>query len=303
MQTDTVSPETEVIPDSAQENSRSADDNTGETSFRGNFTWPGHTSNVAARPGFGPASRKQTLSTPLVIGTRVTREYHLGGELVHALRGIDFEVSEGEFVALLGRSGSGKSTLLNLLGGLDRPTRGSIQVAGRELASMNATELSLYRRTTIGFIFQSFNLVTSQRAWENVALPLVFQGVGRAERKRRAHELLEQVGLGKRADHRPTQLSGGEQQRVAIARSLINKPRMLLCDEPTGNLDSNTSAQIMGLLRDAHTKGASLVMVTHDPALAASHAQRTLRMADGAFVDELPAAAPLAPALPTGEST
>jgi putative ABC transport system ATP-binding protein len=227
------------------------------------------------------------MSDNLVQATRLWREYQLGGETVQALRGVDFAVEQGEFVALLGRSGSGKSTLLNLLGGLDRPSRGSIVVDGRELADRTSRELSLYRRTSIGFIFQSFNLVNSRRAWENVALPLVFQGVGRHERKRRAHDLLERVGLGRRAGHVPGELSGGEQQRVAIARALVNQPRMLLCDEPTGNLDTTTSGQIMGILRDTHATGTTLVMVTHDPELAKTHASRTMRMADGQFVDEI----------------
>ena len=225
----------------------------------------------------------------LVEATRLTREYHLGGEVVEALRGVDLTIEQGEFVALLGRSGSGKSTLLNLLGGLDKPTRGSIRVGGVELAEMSKNELSLYRRTTVGFIFQSFNLVTSLRAWENVALPLVFQGIGRFERKKRALELMERVGLEKRANHIPSELSGGEQQRVAIARSLVNEPKMLLCDEPTGNLDTSTSEQIMTLLLESHQANTTLVMVTHDPALAEQHAQRTLRMADGQFVAEVPA--------------
>ncbi len=222
----------------------------------------------------------------VVQATRLWREYQLGGETVQALRGVDFSIARGEFVALLGRSGSGKSTLLNLLGGLDRPTRGSIIVDGRELADLSSRELSLYRRASVGFIFQSFNLVNSRRAWENVALPLIFQGVGRAERKRRAHELLERVGLGRRANHVPGELSGGEQQRVAIARALVNQPRILLCDEPTGNLDTATSAQIMQILRETHDGGTTLVMVTHDPGLASEHASRTLRMADGQFMQE-----------------
>src|SRR5690606_33395803 len=198
-----------------------------------------------------------------VEATRLWREYHLGGEVVEALRGIDLNIEQGEFVALLGRSGSGKSTLLNLLGGLDRPSRGSIRVGGIELADMSKNELSLYRRTMVGFIFQSFNLVTSLRAWENVALPLVFQGIGRFERRKRAHELLERVGLDKRANHVPSELSGGEQQRVAIARSLVNEPKMLLCDEPTGNLDTSTSGQIMDMLLESHRANTTLVMATH----------------------------------------
>ena len=221
--------------------------------------------------------------------TRLWRKYKLGGETVEALRGIDLSIEPGEFVALLGRSGSGKSTLLNLLGGLDRPSSGSIRVGGTELAEMSKRELSLYRRTTVGFIFQSFNLVTSLRAWENVSLPLIFQGIGRFERKKRAHELLERVGLDKRAGHMPSEMSGGEQQRVAIARALVNDPRLMLCDEPTGNLDTATSDQIMQILAESHRGGSTLVMVTHDPELAEKHTQRTLRMADGQFMAEVPA--------------
>ncbi|MBE7491857.1 MAG: ABC transporter ATP-binding protein [Planctomycetes bacterium] len=220
----------------------------------------------------------------LVTARELWREYSQGG--VAALAGVSLDIQTGEFVALLGRSGSGKSTLLNLLGGLDRPTRGRILVAERDLATLGARELSLYRRTTVGFIFQSFNLVPTLPAWENVALPLVFAGVPRVQRRRAALEMLDKVGLGARGDHRPSQMSGGEQQRVAIARALANRPRLLLCDEPTGNLDSATSAQIMALITDAHRSGASLVMVTHDPELARRHAGRILRMADGRIVEE-----------------
>ena len=223
----------------------------------------------------------------LVEATRLWREYKLGGETVEALRGVDLNIEPGEFVALLGRSGSGKSTLLNLLGGLDRPSRGSIRVGGTELGAMSKRDLSLYRRTTVGFIFQSFNLVTSLRAWENVSLPLVFQGIGRFERRKRALELLARVGLEKRADHVPSELSGGEQQRVAIARALVNDPKLMLCDEPTGNLDTATSDQIMELLLESHRAGTTLVMVTHDPDLAEKHTDRTLRMADGQFIAEV----------------
>jgi putative ABC transport system ATP-binding protein len=226
------------------------------------------------------------MADSLVEATRVWREYRLGGETVEALKGVDLSIPEGDFVALLGRSGSGKSTLLNLLGGLDRPTRGSIRVAGRELAGMSSNELSRYRRDLVGFIFQSFNLVPSQKAWENVALPLIFEGVPRPQRKSRALELLERVGLEKRAFHTPGKMSGGEQQRVAIARALVNNPRMLLCDEPTGNLDTSTSSQIMALLNDAHQSGATLIMVTHDPGLAETHTRRTLSMADGQFIGD-----------------
>ncbi|GIK53132.1 MAG: ABC transporter ATP-binding protein [Planctomycetaceae bacterium] len=219
--------------------------------------------------------------------TDVWRQYRMGGaEPVAALRGATLAIEAGEFTCLLGKSGSGKSTLMNLIGGLDRPTKGSIEVDGIELSRMSARELSLYRREKIGFVFQSFNLVGSMRAWENVSLPLVFAGVPRAERKRRADEMLERVGLARRADHRPTQLSGGEQQRVAFARALISHPRILLGDEPTGNLDSATSEQIMALMVEENRRGTTIIMVTHDPDLAERYASRIVRMADGAVVGD-----------------
>ena len=214
------------------------------------------------------------------------REYSLGEQRVRALRGVDVEIEEGEVVALLGRSGSGKSTLLNLIGGLDRPTRGRLVVAGLELSKLSRGALSLYRRTTIGFIFQSFNLVPRLRAWENVSLPMIFAGFSRTNRRQRALEMLDRVGLGDRANHRPSQLSGGEQQRVAVARALVNKPQMLLCDEPTGNLDTATSTEIMKLIMQTHQEGNTVVMVTHDPEIAARYATRTLRMSDGQLDEE-----------------
>lgn len=218
----------------------------------------------------------------------VWREYRMGGsEPVAALRGATLAIEAGEFTCLLGKSGSGKSTLMNLIGGLDRPTRGSIEVDGRELSKMSARELSFYRREKIGFVFQSFNLVGSMRAWENVSLPLVFAGVSRTERKKRAEEMLERVGLARRHDHKPTQLSGGEQQRVAFARALISHPTILLGDEPTGNLDSATSEQIMALMVEENRRGTTIIMVTHDPELAERYASRTVRMADGVVVGDL----------------
>ena len=217
----------------------------------------------------------------------VWREYRMGGsEPVAALRGATLAIEPGEFTCLLGKSGSGKSTLMNLIGGLDRPTKGSIEVDGRELSKMSARELSFYRREKIGFVFQSFNLVGSMRAWENVSLPLVFAGVSRIERKKRAEEMLERVGLARRHDHKPTQLSGGEQQRVAFARALISHPKILLGDEPTGNLDSATSEQIMALMVEENQRGTTVVMVTHDPELAERYASRTVRMADGTVVGD-----------------
>ena len=222
----------------------------------------------------------------LIKATDVHRDYRMGEQHVHALRGINLEIEEGEFVALLGRSGSGKSTLLNVIGGLDRPTRGRIEVAGRELSSLSSSALSLYRRSTVGFIFQSFNLVPRLRAWENVGLPMIFSGHSRQERRKRAMEMLERVSLLQRANHQSSQLSGGEQQRVAVARALVNKPRILLCDEPTGNLDSATSVEIMELIVQTHREGNTILLVTHDPEIAQRHATRTLRMSDGQFSEE-----------------
>jgi putative ABC transport system ATP-binding protein len=214
------------------------------------------------------------------------RDYQMGQQRVHALDGVDVEIEEGEFVALLGRSGSGKSTLLNMIGGLDRPTSGHLEVAGDELSKLSSKELSAYRRTTVGFIFQSFNLVPRLRAWENVGLPMVFSGHRRSVRRARAMEMLDRVGLVERAEHRANELSGGEQQRVAVARSLVNEPMMLLCDEPTGNLDTQTSAGIMALIAQTHREGNTVLMVTHDPEIAAQHATRTLRMSDGRIAEE-----------------
>lgn len=214
------------------------------------------------------------------------RDYQLGEQHLPVLRGVNLEIEAGEMIALLGRSGSGKSTLLNLIGGLDRPTSGSIEVAGHELAALSRAELAQYRQSTVGFIFQSFNLVPRLRAWENVCLPLIFSGHARAERRQRAMELLERVGLLARAEHRPSQLSGGEQQRVAVARALANHPKMLLCDEPTGNLDTATSSEIMELINQTHRDGNTVLMVTHDPELAARHATRILRMSDGQLEEQ-----------------
>ena len=204
---------------------------------------------------------------------------------VHALRGVSFEVRRGEKVALLGTSGSGKSTLLNLLGGLDRPTSGSVQVAGHELARMNGRDLAQHRLATVGMIFQSFNLIPSRTALENVALPLIFAGRPTAQRRDAARQALEAVGLGKRTDHRPTELSGGEQQRVAVARALVNQPAVLLADEPTGNLDRATAGEVLAMLTEhvaAH--GTTLILVTHDEDLARRSTERVLRLLDGQLV-------------------
>jgi putative ABC transport system ATP-binding protein len=201
---------------------------------------------------------------------------------VHALRGVSLSVRPGERVGLLGKSGSGKSTLLNLIGGLDRPSSGRIEVNGRDLAAMSAAELARHRLSTAGMIFQSFNLIPSKTALENVMLPLVFAGVAPSRRRALAGQVLAAVGLGERLHHRPPQLSGGEQQRVALARALVNAPRVLLADEPTGNLDSGTAAEVMALLlSQVRTSGAALLLVTHDEELARRSTDRLVRLHDG----------------------
>jgi len=213
---------------------------------------------------------------------QLSRHYRMGQNVVKALDGLTLDINEGEFVALVGTSGSGKSTLLNLIGGLDQPTSGTLTVRGRDLATMTRDELSLHRRHTVGMIFQSFNLVPSMTASQNVSLALMFAGVPREERDSRAASLLGAMGLGDRRDHRPKELSGGEQQRVAVARALANNPPLLLADEPTGNLDSRTSREIMDLIRTLNERdGKTVILVTHDAALAAAYAKRTITLLDG----------------------
>jgi len=211
----------------------------------------------------------------------------MGQSTVRALDGVSIAIDRGEIVGLLGTSGSGKSTLLNLIAGLDRATAGTLTVFDKDLSAMTSAELAEHRRRNVGIIFQSFNLVSTMSALENVALSMMFAGVARKEREDKAHRLLESVGLGGREKHRPRELSGGEQQRVAIARALSNEPHLLLADEPTGNLDSRTSRDIMDLLVKLNTDaGKTIVLVTHDAALAARHAHRTITLLDGAVVQE-----------------
>jgi putative ABC transport system ATP-binding protein len=212
------------------------------------------------------------------------KEYVIGAQTLTVLRDVSLDIEAGEIVAVMGPSGSGKSTLLNLVGGLDKPTAGSIVAGGTDLASMDDESLARYRRDSVGFVFQSFNLVPSLTARQNVALPLVFAGVVPAERDRRALEALEQVGLADRVDHLPTEMSGGEQQRVATARAIINDPAIILGDEPTGNLDSRTGDEILGLIRAMNAAGRTFLITTHDPDVA-SIAHRIVRLADGAIVD------------------
>jgi ABC-type lipoprotein export system ATPase subunit len=213
----------------------------------------------------------------------VTRTYGAaGGPQAVALAGVTLEIPAGEKVALLGKSGSGKSTLLNLLGGLDRPSAGTVEVCGRDLAKMSSRELADHRLRTVGMIFQSFNLILSRTALQNVELPMVFAGRSRRDRRDRARQALEAVGLGHRLHHRPTELSGGEGQRVAIARAMVNEPAILLADEPTGNLDSATASAVMELLLGhLNHRVTTLVLVTHDEELARRSADRIVRLHDG----------------------
>ena len=223
---------------------------------------------------------------PALLETRdLKKHYRMGESTVRALDGVSIAVGQGEFIGLLGPSGSGKSTLLNLIAGLDRATEGSLRVFGDDLAQMSSDALSRHRQRNVGIVFQSFNLVSTMSAAENVALSMMFAGVARPERDRRAHELLEALGLGGRERHRPPELSGGEQQRVAIARALANRPHLLLADEPTGNLDSRTSAEIMALLTQLNERdGRTIMMVTHDAGLAQRYARRTVTLLDGTVV-------------------
>ena len=214
----------------------------------------------------------------------VCREFQLGDETVHALNKVDLSVADGEMVALMGPSGSGKSTLLNIIGCLDSPTSGAYSLGGEEVSGLSEARLAEIRQKQIGFVFQSFHLVPRLSAAGNVELPMIFAGVGAAERKQRAREALESVGLDRRMRHRPEQLSGGERQRVAIARSIVMEPRLLLADEPTGNLDTRAGAEIVSVIERMNKEGLTVVLVTHNPSLA-KRAQRVVRLVDGRVSD------------------
>jgi putative ABC transport system ATP-binding protein len=232
----------------------------------------------------------EQIGTVAIEAHSASRYYTMGETIVRAVDNVSFTIQRGDFAALLGPSGSGKSTLLNLLAGLDRLTEGRIIVAGRDLSTMDSEALARYRRLTVGMIFQSFNLVPTMTLADNIELPLRFAETPRAERHDRVLELLTNVGLAHRASHRPTELSGGEQQRGAIARALANRPSVLLADEPTGNLDSRNGQEVMALLRDLNQKmGVTVLMVTHDPALAERYARKSLHMADGKLVSTVEA--------------
>lgn len=217
---------------------------------------------------------------PLITLLDIGRKYVIGAETIHALKSVSLTIEKGEFVALMGPSGSGKSTLMNILGCLDTPTKGTYILNGNQVSEMSDSELAEIRNKEIGFVFQTFNLLPRSSSLENVALPLVYAGIGRVQREDRAQKTLESVGLGNRVHHKPNELSGGQRQRVAVARALVNNPSIILADEPTGNLDTKTSVEIMGLLEEIHSKGNTIILVTHEEDIA-QHAHRIVRMRDG----------------------
>ncbi|MEO8031207.1 MAG: ABC transporter ATP-binding protein [Gemmatimonadota bacterium] len=220
------------------------------------------------------------MSDAVIQVRHMTREYDMGGELVHALRGVSLLIRRNEYVAIMGPSGSGKSTLMNMLGCLDTPTAGEYWLNGQEVSRMSDDALARVRNKEIGFVFQTFNLLPRSTALQNVELPLVYAGVTSKDRRKRAEEALDRVGLGHRMEHRPNELSGGQRQRVAIARGLVNRPSILLADEPTGNLDSTTSDEIMAVFGELKRQGQTIILVTHEPTIAA-YAERTVVLKDG----------------------
>ncbi len=227
---------------------------------------------------------------PLIALHAVTKDYRLGSVAVHALRGVDLTIAQGEFVAIVGPSGSGKSTMMHLIGCLDRPTGGQYLLGGVDVATLDDDGLARLRSLAIGFVFQSYNLLPRTSALENVAAPLLYQGVARRERLRRAQALLERLGLGDRLRHDQTELSGGQQQRVAIARALVTEPALILADEPTGDLDSAAGAEVLGILSDLHRSGRTVVLITHDADVAAV-APRLVHVRDGLLEEEQAATA------------
>jgi putative ABC transport system ATP-binding protein len=236
----------------------------------------------------------RTGDTPLpdivILTHKLTRDYDMGGEVVRALRGVSLQIRKNEYVAVMGPSGSGKSTFMNLIGCLDTPTTGEYWLNGQKVSALADDELARIRNKEIGFVFQTFNLLPRATALHNVELPLIYAGLAAKERRAQAARALASVGLGDRMDHKPNELSGGQRQRVAIARALVNAPSILLADEPTGNLDSATSAEIMEVFRDLHTRGQTIVMVTHEREIAA-HAARVVTLHDGLIAtDRLQAA-------------
>jgi putative ABC transport system ATP-binding protein len=231
--------------------------------------------------------RAQIKAMSLIKITNIKRDFVLGNEIIHVLKGIDLNINKGEYVALMGPSGSGKSTLMNILGCLDTPTSGQYILNGKDVSQMSDDNLAEIRNKEIGFVFQTFNLLPRTTALNNVALPMIYAGYSKAERSARAEEVLNQVGLKDRMDHEPNQLSGGQRQRVAVARALVNRPSIILADEPTGNLDSKTSVEIMNLFNEIHANGNTVILVTHEEDIAA-YAHRIIRLRDGIVESDKP---------------
>ena len=233
----------------------------------------------------GKYDKRQVVKPSVIRVEKLTKNYFLGRTIVPALRGVNLEVKKGEFVALMGPSGSGKSTFMNLLGCLDRPSSGTYMLDGVPVSKMNTNQLADIRNQKIGFVFQSFNLLSWMTALDNVELPLIYTGISRLERLRQAQQALAMVGLTSRSHHRPVELSGGQQQRVAIARALVTSPSLFLADEPTGNLDSRTSVQILTILSELNARGLTIVLVTHEADIA-SYAHRQVKFRDGRIIDD-----------------
>ncbi|HEX3611965.1 MAG TPA: ABC transporter ATP-binding protein [Sporichthyaceae bacterium] len=232
----------------------------------------------------GPSAQSGT-ELPVLSLTDITKRYVTGAEIVSALQGVSLDINVGEYVAIIGQSGSGKSTLMNILRCLDTPTSGTYRLAGHDVSTLDETRLAGVRNAEIGFVFQQFHLLPMLTAWRNVELPLVYAGMNRAERKQRACQALERVGLGHRLEHKPNELSGGQQQRVAVARALVTNPAMILADEPTGNLDSSSTDDVLGLFADLHAAGSTIVLITHETEVA-QRASRRVKLADGLVISD-----------------